>query len=577
MHDRPRRESTANDDGYHWRKYGEKHVKGSACPRSYYKCSQPGCPVKKIIERNLKTGAIVACFSRGTHNHPRPGSREGAQRYALGGEGSPTPTPGCELLASRGSSGAVSPVGVARTDLSPPDSMESEDDGAAAALRLLGTGFTPEAASLGLPAAPEQETPAAPFLPIPASLQAGATPPARRADGALWPPVPSPLLGPALRGLLVAPRLEADEDRASESSCTSLGELWRTPNNVVPLGVQEAESERVAALALEAAAKLEAGPGAVAKRGRRFEAAGGDEDEAFADDAELQALRNVSSRRRAEDGGRRPRRAPLVAPRPEAGAASDAAGSPADRAAEPAALASPRDARQVVELETSADTLDDGYRWRKYGQKMVKGNPHPRSYYKCTFPGCGVRKQVGRSVRDPRLLSTTYEGSHCHAPPAPAAAARGRPCGARRQRGGRARGQARAGALSAGPLHALLPGSAPEARCLAPEDARADARGFSDGFDAGMAAALAASQAIAARLALQQHRLDVVSSDRSAGSGSAGLDRNTGEVVAAMDAAGVSAPASNDAAPTDTPAIVTATMSDPSTDGAPPGTLCHRD
>ena len=71
--DRPRRESTANDDGYHWRKYGEKHVKGSACPRSYYKCSQPGCPVKKIIERNLKTGAIVACFSRVSRGGARCG------------------------------------------------------------------------------------------------------------------------------------------------------------------------------------------------------------------------------------------------------------------------------------------------------------------------------------------------------------------------------------------------------------------------------------------------------------------------------------------------------------------------
>ena len=46
----------ANDDGYNWRKYGEKQVKGSPYPRSYYKCSHPGCPAKKMIERNPRTG-----------------------------------------------------------------------------------------------------------------------------------------------------------------------------------------------------------------------------------------------------------------------------------------------------------------------------------------------------------------------------------------------------------------------------------------------------------------------------------------------------------------------------------------
>ena len=89
--------------------------------------------------------------------------------------------------------------------------------------------------------------------------------------------------------------------------------------------------------------------------------------------------------------------------------------------------ASPAEDRHVVETETEADFFDDGYRWRKYGQKVVKGNPHPRSYYKCTSPGCTVRKQVERSGRDARILVTTYEGTHNHEPPAMA----GRP-GSRR-------------------------------------------------------------------------------------------------------------------------------------------------
>lgn len=34
--------------------------------------------------------------------------------------------------------------------------------------------------------------------------------------------------------------------------------------------------------------------------------------------------------------------------------------------------------RIIVQTTSEVDLLDDGYRWRKYGQKVVKGNPHPR-------------------------------------------------------------------------------------------------------------------------------------------------------------------------------------------------------
>uniref|UniRef100_A0A0D6QV38 WRKY domain-containing protein n=1 Tax=Araucaria cunninghamii TaxID=56994 RepID=A0A0D6QV38_ARACU len=78
-----------------------------------------------------------------------------------------------------------------------------------------------------------------------------------------------------------------------------------------------------------------------------------------------------------------------------------------------------REPRVVVQTTSEIDILDDGYRWRKYGQKVVKGNPNPRSYYKCTNAGCPVRKHVERASHDPKAVITTYEGKHNHDVPAP--------------------------------------------------------------------------------------------------------------------------------------------------------------
>ena len=73
-----------------------------------------------------------------------------------------------------------------------------------------------------------------------------------------------------------------------------------------------------------------------------------------------------------------------------------------------------KEPRVVVQTISEIDVLIDGFRWRKYGQKVVKGNTNPRSYYKCTYQGCGVRKQVERSAEDERAVLTTYEGRHNH-------------------------------------------------------------------------------------------------------------------------------------------------------------------
>ncbi|XVF03232.1 hypothetical protein REPUB_Repub04eG0243800 [Reevesia pubescens] len=73
-----------------------------------------------------------------------------------------------------------------------------------------------------------------------------------------------------------------------------------------------------------------------------------------------------------------------------------------------------RQPRFAFMTKSEIDHLEDGYRWRKYGQKAVKNSPFPRSYYRCTNSKCTVKKRVERSSEDPTIVITTYEGQHCH-------------------------------------------------------------------------------------------------------------------------------------------------------------------
>ncbi|XP_042409835.1 WRKY transcription factor 55-like [Zingiber officinale] len=58
---------------------------------------------------------------------------------------------------------------------------------------------------------------------------------------------------------------------------------------------------------------------------------------------------------------------------------------------------------------------DDGYTWKKYGQKEILNSRFPRSYYHCTHKhhhGCKAKKKVQRLDDYPSTLEVTYCGAH---------------------------------------------------------------------------------------------------------------------------------------------------------------------
>ncbi|XP_051125100.1 probable WRKY transcription factor 20 isoform X3 [Andrographis paniculata] len=220
-----------SDDGYNWRKYGQKLVKGSEFPRSYYKCTYPNCEVKKIFERS-PSGQITEIFYKGSHDHPKP------------------------QAPRRQNPGALMAIQEDKSDKDLSFTGQEDQNG-------------------------------------------------------------SPVLSP----------LQANEDGADGSGSQILG-------------VNDDNEE----------------------------------EDPF-----------MKRRRKMEDGIDI---TPVVKPI--------------------------REPRVVVQTVSEVDILDDGYRWRKYGQKVVRGNPNPRSYYKCTSVGCPVRKHVERASHDPKAVITTYEGKHNH-------------------------------------------------------------------------------------------------------------------------------------------------------------------
>ncbi|XP_042505702.1 probable WRKY transcription factor 34 isoform X2 [Macadamia integrifolia] len=280
-----------SEDGYNWRKYGQKQVKGSEYPRSYYKCTHPNCQVKKKVERS-HDGQITEIIYKGAHNHQKP---QPSRRSAVG-----SAFPLGEM--SETGEGSGTSVKVEESSIWKSVSQGPKDNKVGSDWKTDGlerTSSTSVVTELSDPLSSAQ------------GKQLGML------ESADTPEFSSTLASH-----------EEDDDRATQGSIS-------VDND-------------------------------------------GDDEE------------SESKRRKKESC--------LI----DTNLASRAV----------------REPRVVVQTDSEVDILDDGYRWRKYGQKVVKGNPNPRSYYKCTSAGCSVRKHVERASHDLKSVITTYEGKHNHEVPA---------------------------------------------------------------------------------------------------------------------------------------------------------------
>eukprot|EP00798_Chlamydomonas_sp_ICE-L_P020832 gene20832-27663_t len=363
-----RKQSAANHDGWQWRKYGEKVVKGSPNPRSYYKCSHPGCPGKKIVERNVH-GEIVATEYKEEHCHPAPTH---AKVQQTGDVFSNLLSP---LASTFMPQNTMLPIpDLFRTDLQAIDVefYEEEDDGDDLGLNGY---ILPEPVPVGLTL--NELVPAG--LTMKELLPVGLT---------IKTKVPAHMLAqiknevdmdsPSKRLDTLAAYAGISEEHCFHETTSQDFNPKRQPYSRLPSGI--ADTGITLLVQPQQPPPLPPPP----QHQHHLQ------PQQQPSQQQLQiTLQSQPSPGLCEMG--------TVGSQGSGGSTHDMFST----------------AQRVVDI----DGVEDGYKWRKYGQKQVKGNPYPRSYYKCTYAGCNVRKHVELCPEDPTKTVISYEGQHDH--PAP--------------------------------------------------------------------------------------------------------------------------------------------------------------
>eukprot|EP00873_Tetraselmis_striata_P035182 jgi/Tetstr1/455446/TSEL_042275.t1 len=409
----PSSSPTPSEDGYHWRKYGQKKIKGSPYPRSYFKCSFNGCPVKKVVEKDRLTGAVKSTIYSGNHTHaPRGPITAPLQPKAK--EPPPVPEEKAELAE-----GAAQPTEAQQQD---PQQLEQPADAAEEA-------GEPHVEDTIAPMPEYQPSPMClatstnlllPVQPLcPSPRQMPSTPKALRrpekpatAALAATPPRPTPSVTP----------VKADPERPMPVPSPLQAALTQgvpLPSTDIPS--MEETMEALSAAVAQANVLYEARVASASKQAPAVsgQESGGDLKRPASESQAVSEVKAPPSKKRKSGGGPKPEAA--TPEEEEVPVTPEPYEALAGRLAEMQAQGSGpngKEAKMVMWIKTDMDVLEDGYRWRKYGQKIVRSNPFPRSYYKCTHSDCGVRKHVERSGKDTRCIVATYEGLHNHEVPA---------------------------------------------------------------------------------------------------------------------------------------------------------------